>query len=307
MQMGRDGKLFLLQSGLLHMVDRNGGTAVQIGREGGGPGEYEMIRNVLLDDEGKLNILDAQLSRITVFDAAGKYLKSTTTQIVGGAGLSAVFWRNREMVVNTKFVDAGMTAPVVIVDADGKVRSFPDTADLSAPTWLQRRVLAVTGAGDLVVIKQYEFEMDVWSPALEKKASILLPVIGSGRPKAPIEPPEDGLYNRKFTPMVLAAWADDSNAQWLWIVSAWPHDNWKPVAPPLPGIRLSTEERLRLAKRDRVVVEVSVVDLAARRVVTTKRFPNMGDMPFGAGLTARSAEDASGEPQIEVSRFRLRR
>src|SRR5205085_2595285 len=60
------------KDGVLKAFDRTGSFIRAIGRRGAGPGEYEMIRNLMVAPDGSLHVLDGVLGRHTVFRRDGK-------------------------------------------------------------------------------------------------------------------------------------------------------------------------------------------------------------------------------------------
>ncbi|MGH7930419.1 MAG: 6-bladed beta-propeller, partial [Candidatus Binatia bacterium] len=72
--------------GLLKVYESDGRFVREIGRIGAGPGEYEMLRNVIPGNDGSVQVLDAALGRRSFFSRDGDFLGSTPVKVNRGIG-----------------------------------------------------------------------------------------------------------------------------------------------------------------------------------------------------------------------------
>ena len=74
----RDGGVYVwdYQSDALRRYDSSGTFVRQVGRKGGGPGEYESPIGMDLLHDGRLAIWDAQHQRVNLYDTAGTFVSS---------------------------------------------------------------------------------------------------------------------------------------------------------------------------------------------------------------------------------------
>lgn len=74
------GRLLIIDSRARRVSIRNSAGQVlhQLGREGSGPGEYRVPSYGAFVESGHVWLLDKGLSRLSIFDRAGKYLKSVS-------------------------------------------------------------------------------------------------------------------------------------------------------------------------------------------------------------------------------------
>lgn len=133
---GRDGTIFLLDRQVLAVrAYRPDGTHLRdIGREGGGPGEFRNPDGMTTLPDGRVLVRDPGNARIAVFDSAGNYLQQWS--------LSGGFNTSRRFYADT----AGNSYAMVLLEHDAAVTewtyglarydpegSIRDT--VRAPTW----------------------------------------------------------------------------------------------------------------------------------------------------------------------------
>ena len=70
---GLDGSIFIAdrQGPILRMYNASGRFVRVVGRQGGGPGEYNTIAGIATTRDGRIAIWDPRNGRITVYDRTG--------------------------------------------------------------------------------------------------------------------------------------------------------------------------------------------------------------------------------------------
>src|SRR5690606_1052561 len=103
------GSYFLWDNAITEYA-ANGRFVRQIGRRGGGPGEYELPRNLFVSADGALHVLDAQLTRYTVFNPNGRVRSTRPISAFRGIGWPALLTERGDLIINGVFAttaDAG--------------------------------------------------------------------------------------------------------------------------------------------------------------------------------------------------------
>jgi len=298
------GNVFAIKDGVVSQFDKNGKPLRRIGRRGGGPGEYEQVRNILVDRDGTLHLLDAALARHTWYSPQGNFIASAPITVAGGIGLDAVLWGSRRVVVNVR-ARPGKTSPLLVANTDGSSSFLEDEVEDIQLRWLHRRLLVGRRNGELLVARPYAFELRTYSPNLKKLTTHLLPNKFSGAP-APRSEPSDGLFDKAFTPSVGGIWEDEASN--IWILSILPHPDWKPVARPIGGKPLEEARMEELLRRPRIQLLVEVIDLKRLRLIARQQIDVAIGVPVGDGIFASSREDPfSEEPSLRFVQLRLER
>ena len=111
---GRDGTIFLLDRQVLvvRAYGPDGTHLRDIGREGGGPGEFRNPDGMTMLPDGRLLVRDPGNARITVFDSAGDYLEQWS--LSGGFNTSRRFYAD----------SAGNSYAMVLLERDAAVTEW---------------------------------------------------------------------------------------------------------------------------------------------------------------------------------------
>jgi len=80
--MDKDGNIYVMDSGnhRIQVFDPAGNYLKTIGREGKGPGEFQVLFSMDINDDGNLYIYDSGKRSMERFDREGKFIKSTRLQ-----------------------------------------------------------------------------------------------------------------------------------------------------------------------------------------------------------------------------------
>jgi len=304
------GSFFLRDGGdgLLKVYNGEGQFLRQIGRRGGGPGEYERVRNILVAPDGTIEVLDQALARRSRFTAAGEFLGSTPFTAVGGntgvLGMSAVLLADRRIVVNALAATQTDTGAVLqVVDRNGETTPLGESSPIEPMMWWrQERLLWPRPEGGLLVAQPYRFSIDVYAADLRKgwsmsRATEWTPL------QDPEEEPSDGMYNRPPTPFLRAIWEEPIGS--LWLLMFVPSKSW--AAGPAQG-ELGARERNQAAERGpRYDQIIEVVDLEHRQVLARYSGSFAMGRPVGGGYFLSYVEDSVGGRSGIVSRIQLKR
>jgi hypothetical protein len=136
---GRDGTIFLLDRQVLvvRVYGPDGAHLRNIGREGGGPGEYRNPDGMTALPDGRVLVRDPGNSRIAVFDSAGNYLEQW--RLRGGFNTSRRFYADT----------AGNSYAMVLLESDVAVTEWTYGLARYAPDGTLR---------DTIPVPRWDFE-----------------------------------------------------------------------------------------------------------------------------------------------------
>lgn len=278
----------------------------QVGRAGAGPGEYQMVRNILLDRDGRIHVLDGSLGRRTVYSTNGAYISSSPLRVRGGLGWPALLTSSGQVILNTRAASPGDThSAIVLIDSTGNpvARAEEVTGDWEA-VWSHERLLTRGARGEVLVGEPFRFRVSRYNEKLER--SVTYERVGRWIPTSdPADEPSDGIYEKPATARMRAIWIDAEGR--LWIYATVPHRDWRAGPAQDRSANLTAEQIMELARRPRVEAVVEVVDLARQRVLVRASFPNGLGQPFGGGLFARTIETGMSETSVVVTSLHIQR
>lgn len=139
-----EGNLYLLDAGnyRIQKLDSNGKYLATIGRQGQGPGEFELPMLLDLDEQGNIYVVDYSGNKIHVLTPEGKYIKKYNVSLQRIRGFRVM--RSGNIVFKTLHQDAAragepfsgrnLTPMIKIFDDEGnKVREFVEQVDFGSP------------------------------------------------------------------------------------------------------------------------------------------------------------------------------
>ncbi len=289
--------------GLLKAFGSDGRLVRSIGRHGGGPGEYEMVRNILVARDGSIQVLDMVLGRRSVFGRDGEVVSTTRVPLPPAFSHSAVLRSDGQLAISavSTAAAAGWVNAVQLIDAEGNVTSSVDKTlfDRNAQ-WRQERLLWGRQNGELLVARPYSLTIDVYTSDLTKKGSITR-VADWFPSREPEGEPSDGLFDEPLTPRLMAIWEDGRGLLWFEVVV--PSPSWTPKRRVAD---LSKEAYAKLGSRPRFETIIEVLDVERRRVLARSRFNDHVGVAFGRGFYATPVEDSIGEPHLRISHIELK-
>lgn len=275
--------------GELSVYDERGTFLRSVGREGQGPGEYEIIGGVYPWNDGGGLVLSR--GRISFVDREGAFTASFPLRF---QAMAAYPLQSHEVLVEIGSGSpalAGVSA--VRLDSLGTVvteyrSEVPDGGPLA-----RTRQAAIAGDGSvlLAAVNSYYFER------FTRDGALLERFVGS-RDWFPAwtELPADLLAQR--APTRLARIAEDSQGR-IWLIFWVPDPDWHPSAITAVGWGdIQPWE-------DALDSLVEVVDPATGRLLGSERFDVLITGFVGRGLVSVPREDADGFPRMEIWRLSL--
>lgn len=288
---------------VIRVYGRDGVAVRSLGRKGGAPGEFEMIRNLVPMPDGSLQVLDPLLSRRTVFGSDGAFLSSARIGLPPALDHPVALRPDGQLFANAaKQASADSMTALQLIAADGEVVASFDTikADPSRQ-WRAKRLLWQRADGSVLVAGAFAPRITVYGPDLHPGQSIHFPA-GSPIQAEPTETPSDGVFDKPLTARLLAMWQDPEGL--LWLVTLAPSPAWEP-RPPVPG--MTGPEYRKYGDRPRVVTVVEALDLKRAKLVFRSQVDGPIGLVFGQGLVARQTDNAVGEPMVRISQITLKR
>ena len=285
------GRLYLVGMPSNHILvfGPDGSFLGRIGREGAGPGEFELLGSVVLIEDGIFAVTDQGLGRIQTFDWTGKLLRGVQPQ---GWQPTGVYTVHIEGALAVHAADIRSPAqvgyPLHLIDLDKGtvVESFGSlTGELPFGGHIEESTIAPGPGRAVWKARHYTtYEFELWEPntllrTLRRNAEWF--------PSIPIS--ETSGHGRKPTPTVGAIAADDSL---LWVVVFTADDRWAET----DGFR---EPDLGYD------TTVEVIDWRRGRVVASQRFDEyLAGWPE-PGLTGRVVVKPDGTVRYVTYRVEL--
>ncbi len=286
------------------LLDATGRVEGQIGRRGGGPGEFEYPRLVMARREGGFDIIDPRLQRRTTLRPDGTLM--AVSEMNGGFSmLAGAIWSDSSLITNGLLTDAdGMGFALQELDTRGqRMRIFDEVREpLSVENTIPViRVLANSRAGTIWSAKPYTFEFVLLSAQREpvvrlKRSAPWASALPSGAQ------PTDGVFDRPPTATVRAIWEDAHGL--LWVISTIPDERWRPG----PSFAEWREKRTPLrAPHEFLSSVVDVIDPVRGVLVSTRTVRQQLLYSVSDGIVASYREDAAGTPVVELWQLNLKR
>ena len=145
---------------------KTGSHLFDIGKRGGGPGEFNLAKDAIIDRDNNLLVVDSANFRVQVFDAAGKFLR-----MFGKLGQQlGDFGRPKEIAVdaaNNIYVVDAMFLNFQILTPEGKLlMSIGSGSDVDAPAQYQMVSGIAVDEDDRVYVVDQQFKkIDIFRPA----------------------------------------------------------------------------------------------------------------------------------------------
>jgi hypothetical protein len=298
------GRVLNLDRGVLKLFSSDGRFIKAIGRQGGGPGEFEIIRNIFFGPDETIHVIDAALARHSIFDQNGDFVRSFPFAIpIGDLGLPVVALSQDRMVVNAVFAsraDAGHALAVLDKNGD-RIKLLDSGVYERSRSWLQWRLLYARPNGELLVGKPWAFSIDVYDEKLNKTLTLVRNVPNRVDIETLRDLPSDGVFDIAAAPRLRAVWEDDSGRLWLYYTS--PSPRWKAAAPQVKGAPMSPS----LVSRPRLQTVLEVIDLKTNRTLARRVEEGSPGLSLGGGYVARYFEKEDGEPAITITKYNLTR
>lgn len=271
--LNRSGTLYatLTNRGALAWAIDPGKPPLPIGKEGGGPGEFRMVRGLLLDPADTLYLFDPGAGRISVLDQARRFVRSFPAPV---ATFSMAWLAGPEqLLLNASVPDRDRIGlPFHTIGRAGSaLRSFGPPDVIVTPdrpyAAVRRQMQALDGDRFLAVTVEDRYEIESWSAGRGRLLARFVreaPWMGQQPQSRPdgLPPPSPSLH---------AIWARSADS--VWVIGQVPDRRWATAVTATPvGQRPHREWRIvaqDFARYFDTVIEV--IDLRAARVVAATR------------------------------------
>jgi hypothetical protein len=299
------GRLLLTgeQRSSLLVVDTTGRRLAQLGRRGGGPGEYQDINWVIESPAGIVHVFDyAQRRRSD--------LESASLRLLGTSEFPAV---NEAIPLSSGlfFASGGVTGdgatgqPLHLVERDGRIRSSfgagsPEYRRATAGRGLYR-LLARGRDGGIWAASLHSYALEKWTPGAQRTALIRREVewFEEGRLERGIGDPA-----RDRPPShIRGIWEDHDGL--LWVNIGVPAASWKPAASPPRSGEFSPISESEFRRLFDTIIEV--YDPRSSTLLASQRIEGFVAPISGGPLQFTLGESPDGDRLVTVLRARLRR
>lgn len=283
------------------VYDSNGTFLTTVGRRGRGPLEFTTTSPLYTDDTGRVHIMDNSLYRETIV-ASDYSLHELRPLPVGPIYDIASTGSDRRMAVSGLFGDpARLGKPIHVLDSGVIVRSFgqPNDTSYSPTTVSLMRQLAFMPTGHLVAARRYEYDLEVYDDAGQRRLHIRRP---DAWPSHAGELKASTLKDK--LPGFVQDIAVDGHGR-VWVLSMDPRSDWSKYAR---AVTFPNGEQGAMPTgstpmwyRSRIeVIDLHTGHLEGSRITDTQLFGFLGpDRVYGYDYTP------DGEPQFVMFRVGL--
>jgi hypothetical protein len=293
------GNLIVFRQNQGHVFDSTGMLLRTFGREGEGPGEYRLVRDLIVTPGDSVLILDSRNARITLLDPEYEVAATTTlpfTQVDGGLRVPSGEW-----VINANVLTQDRVGwPLHLLGPDGTVaRSFGSLNPVfrrDAPS-LGKRSLASAGGNRIWAAHEKEYRIELWTVggdrlrALVRDVDWFRPWVLNG-PTTPEKP---------WNPRLASMQVDSQGIMWVHVSFAKP--NWSDYVYEFTPGAFAIREPMHQAFR----VLLEAVD--PNRGCVLARFETDENLlgPISDGSWLSYHENPDGVPFLDVWRITLNR
>jgi hypothetical protein len=289
------GRFFVFAGGPYFWVFEPDGTPIRrVGRQGGGPGEFQRVTGIVMDSEDSVYVFDPGQGRLSVYSPALELVRtnSTTNALSGdGSFIDGVMVLNQGIRTPER-----LGYPLHVVDRDGRVSSSfgtqtPGPFPLEQRTAVEWRETAPAGDGTVWSARVNEYGIERWDPA-----GRLVEALARDVPWFPAwQTPENDVETAPV-PLITGISVQGDT---LWVMIAVPGPRWR------EGVAAG-ERRPTIIDRDiyrNSVIEA--IDLRTRDVIASTRFPELLSTFAGPGLVVDMGLDPERGPVVSILRPRI--
>ncbi len=299
-----DGTVWVLEQGKATptVFNSRGRFLRDVGRSGGGPGEYEQVGNIVPEPDSLMHVLDQALNRRSILQSDGHFIRSVPLYGVGGALGGAVALPNGHFITNRSLThesDVGYLFQEV--DQAGKLlRQFGGDGSYRADRPFESiRRLGAAPNNSFWSAKLYEYRLQLYDS--QRRVSLDLIRRADWFPTLARNAfPQGGRLDQPPTPEIKGIWQDANGL--VWVVATLQSPQWKPT--PLngrPGQPFDTplNEVLQTA--------IEVIDPATATVITSTRVRFATLWVLRNGYHASYRESSDGTPVVDIWHLTLTR
>lgn len=270
------------------MFGPDGNFLGRIGREGAGPGEFEILGSIVFIDDGIFSVTDQGLGRIQTFNWTGKLLRGVQPQGWQPTGVYTVHIEG-SLAVHVADIrsPAQVGYPLHLIDLDNGtvVESFGSlTGELPLGSHVEPRTIARGPGRTVWSARHFIYEIELWEP------NTLLRTLRRDAKWFPsISIDEASGHGERPTPTLGQIAANDSL---LWVVAFTADDRWAEA---------------NMYQEPDLVWEttVEVIDWRRGRVVASQRFDEYYLVGPEPGLVGRVVVKPDGSVRYVTYRVEL--
>jgi hypothetical protein len=295
------GRYWLNQRDAVKVFDARGQYVGEVGKPGEGPMEFSYPLPMHTDSAGNVHIIDPGNNRESV--VSPEMTLHAESRLPGGGVHSAVPLADGHTYVMNMWLPTpeSVGLPLHITDGDRVVRSFGASAAAGPRTDFNiRRRLAIDMNGRIFSIREYDYEIEVWTSEGERIGGLKGPTLNRHEVKPTF-------YNRDDNPFpnrIYALQVIDTTR--LLVISQRPRPDWvkyyEDVTYPQGFVGLRLRDG---ATRDSVFTSrIEIIDLASRRIVARQDHDRLLSTAVGPLMVLENVEQEL-IPRITVWRIEL--
>ena len=298
-------RIWVFEGALPRVFDDQGRFLMQVGREGGGPGEYRLASDLLLLPGDSVGVVDLPAGRVSVLDKSLRFVRAISLPM---RLKSPVVHRWPDHVIMTGHAGTPGAAgwPLHVVSFRGSaaliVKSFGQgRGERRAGQLLDiNHQLAPIDNGRFVSLEEVEYNGYIWTWDGRMVSSF------SQRPAWFTARGNIGIGTPKLAPpsAVTAVWSDREARTWVATRSAsrtW-STAWSGISPFARDAAAHAIEWDRLFES-----HIEAIDVRGHRVISSLTVPGWIIGMFNGPRIVRYMLDANGEVALVVDRITLKR
>ena len=281
--------------GAIKVFDTRGTFLRTVGRQGGGPMEFEDPKPLFVDSLGRVHILDPAQLRASVVSSSFALLgEKPLPGVVRGAAFLGGSGSARYVVSMWLPTESGLGIPLHIVDGAKVIKSFgADRVSGTATPFTNDRLVSVGASRRIVSARRFDFFIELWSSNGEN-----LGAYERSHLNAEEVPP--GLVTSRFLANRVLA-LQESRENQLWVLSTRVREDWRKRTKEivLPDGRVALRRDGKMSDLYQTVVEV--IDLASAKVVGRRAFSaHLGSFADRSLIVENRETDPAGEPRLVI-------
>jgi DNA-binding beta-propeller fold protein YncE len=124
--------------------NRDGKFLLEWGKKGTGPGEFNVVHTIVLDDQGRVYVGDRENRRVQIFDSNGKFLQQWT-HVGSPWGLDITPDRKHILLAD------GYNNRILLLNLEGQIQGALGNFGHSASEFIHAHAIAAAANGDIYV------------------------------------------------------------------------------------------------------------------------------------------------------------
>ncbi len=276
------------------VFDRSGRFVQAVGRQGGGPGEYQSKSDVMSLPGDSILVLDPVSARASVLSPDLKYVRSLSYPFTFGQGV-VLRWPDSVLVSGTTNGRRASADPLYLMNfaqsAVGVTKNFGSVGGALRPGYSRdiRQHINTTKRGDIITVDHAAYDITIWKRLGAERTQL------QRRPTWFSTPSASGLGpNAPPPPAIGGTWIDESGR--LWVATRVPAPTWKSA---WAGVQMAREIKTSSIAFELLYDTVlEVIDLSSARVLARKQLDGWILDVLPGGRLVKYNVDITGEPRV---------